>query len=558
MILASAKEIERYTAQGLWGKVQLDGLLQRRAVSDPDRVALVDPPNRAAFATGPARTLTFGQCWQVVGKLSAALKSFGLVRGDIVGIQMPPIVEAPLVLLACWHAGLVASPLPVPWRAGEITHALNSVAARALVTWGSGPGNQRLNDLCRAGASIASVRAVMAFGQSGTDGVIGLDAVVEAALEEAVDLEIAEDEAASNPADEPNALATLTWDISTSADADVAAARSHNEWIAAGIATVLGAGLGENPTIVCPYPLNGLVPIGALMVPWLMNGGTLVLHRPFDLDVMCGQLAQTRAHFTCLPPEMARQLASEIERRQMSDALKVLGVHWRSQNPVPRDAEASALRWLDVVNLAEIALVFGGPQADQSTLPMGTGQSQDAPGTCEIRLAGANQDDEETAIEVRSPMAPSARLTGQTKAGRFTTATDDEGFMQTGLYGRQVEAGKMRLADVGEAQVRHGGLALSLDELDELYKSHQSVADAAALTQPDDVMGQRLIAAIIPAGDGDGLSTLTLPEFTAHLHALGVAAYKHPDQLVIVEKIPRDGNGNIDRDKRQALIKSNA
>ncbi|MHA1523265.1 MAG: AMP-binding protein, partial [Alphaproteobacteria bacterium] len=511
------------------------------------------------FATGPARDLTYRQCWRVVQELAAHFKACGLEAGDIVGIQLPPIVEAPLTLLACWHAGLIASPLPVPWRAGEISQALDSVAARALIAWSDPHDGARMSDLCQAGASITSVRAVLAFGQSGADGVIGLDDVFDIALDQttrgdAGGTEIFQDQTS----DDANAVATLTWDVSSSTDAGSAAARSHNQWIAAGSTTVVGAGLGDQPAILCPYPLNNLVSIGALMVPWVLNGGTLVLHRPFDLGVMCDQLAQTPADFTCLPLAMAQQLAQELDHRNMGGALGVLGVHWRNENPVPHGGEPTNMRWVDVVNLAEIALILRPSQAgqrDQPGLPRGEIQAGGGPATCEIRLKfGANADLGNEA-EIRSPMAPSAQMAGKSGAdnGRFSSAIDDQGFVATGLLCHRLGDDAMRITETGEHQARYGALAISLDELDELYKSHQSIADAAAFTQPDDIMGQRLIAAIIPTGD-EGGAQVTLPDLTAHLHALGVAAFKHPDRLIFVKKIPRDAQGKVERGCDLALI----
>lgn len=558
MILASAKNIERYTAQGVWGAVSLDVLLQRQAEAQPDRLALRDPANRAEFATGPVRALTWRQSWLVARELAATLKTCGLAPGDIVGIQLPPIVEAPLILLACWHAGLIAAPLPVPWRANEISKALTRVGARALVTWDE-PGNpQRFDDLRQAGANIGSIRAVLAFGEAQSDGVVALNPVIDEALEQPSDDDelAATDDAPNNP----NAAATVTWDVSQSTDADAASLRSHNEWIAAGIATMLGAGLRDQPTIVCPYPLNALVPIGALMVPWLMNGGTLVLHRPFDLDVICDQLTETPAQFTCLPPAMAAQLIREIETRDLSGALDVLAVQWKNENPRPIISDTSTdgpPHRIDIVNLAEIALIVGEhASGDDSmhTLPLAGAQAGTGPVMCEICLAPADQAEaggdapEAERVAIRSPMAPSAWLTqrNDNTASGFAATANADGFVETGLFASRRGDSGCRLTQNPDRLVRHGGLALSLSELDELYKSHQSIADAAALTQPDDTMGQRLIAAIIPDGDDNG-AQITLPDFTAHLRALGVAAYKLPDRLLIVDEIPRDDQGNIER-----------
>ena len=49
--------------------------------------------------------------------------------------------------------------------------------------------------------------------------------------------------------------------------------------------------MGAEPEqILLPFPLINTAAIGGVTMPWLDNGGTLVLHQPFELQVLVEQL----------------------------------------------------------------------------------------------------------------------------------------------------------------------------------------------------------------------------------------------------------------------------
>ena len=91
----------------------------------------------------------------------------------------------------------------------------------------------------------------------------------------------------------------------------------------------------------------------------------------------------------------------------------------------------------------------------------------------------------------------------------------------------------------------YGGLSVSAQELDKLYGEYDGISDAAAFAFDDPVMGERIMAAIVPK---PGV-TIAFDEFVDYLNARQVAPYKVPDRLVTVKAIPRDGDGAVLRDK---------
>jgi acyl-CoA synthetase (AMP-forming)/AMP-acid ligase II len=120
---------------GAGGRITLDEF--RAALAQrPDDLALIDPPHREAFTAGAPRQLTYVQADRAITAIAARLHRDGLVRDQVVALQMPNTVESVLVLLGVLRAGLIASPLPLLWRQADCSAAVAAVGARALITMG--------------------------------------------------------------------------------------------------------------------------------------------------------------------------------------------------------------------------------------------------------------------------------------------------------------------------------------------------------------------------------------------------------------------------------------
>src|SRR5680860_1114643 len=82
-----------------------------RAELEPGAIAFTDSIDRKARSLGTPRTLTYGQGAAIIARIEHEFRKLGLSAGDIIAIQAPNVVEAPLVILAAWRVGLVPSPV---------------------------------------------------------------------------------------------------------------------------------------------------------------------------------------------------------------------------------------------------------------------------------------------------------------------------------------------------------------------------------------------------------------------------------------------------------------
>ena len=89
--------------------------------------------------------------------------------------------------------------------------------------------------------------------------------------------------------------------------------------------------------------------------------------------------------------------------------------------------------------------------------------------------------------------------------------------------------------------VVRGGMKISAAELEGFVAGHPKVADVAVVAYPDDVLGGRACAVVVPRPG----QTVTLAEIVAYLRDLGIATFKLPERLELRDELPRNPLGKI-------------
>ena len=258
----------------------LDELFRRAVKARPDAPALIDPPDRASFTDGAPRRLTWAEADRLVSAIANLLRSLALPPGAIVALQLPNVVESVLALMGVLRAGLIAAPLPLLWRQAEACAALGRVSARALLSCRRVGNVDHAELAMHVAAETFAIRFVGAFGHPIPDGIIPLDEIFDEALPAAPP--------ALDRSDEPAArAAVVTFDVT--ADGLLPVARSHRELVAAGEAVAAAAGLAPGATLLGALMTASFAGLGSTVVPWLVAGGTLRLHQPFDPAVLAAQ-----------------------------------------------------------------------------------------------------------------------------------------------------------------------------------------------------------------------------------------------------------------------------
>ena len=222
----------------------------------------------------------------MISAIAGRLRRIGLRSDAIVGLQLANTVESVLTFLAVLRAGMIAMPLPLLWRRADITSALSRVGASALIVSGRVGGHDQLDDALQAAVETFHIRFVCGFGQNVPDGVVALNDLF--AVETLDPLPPPEER--PYPPGPAAHLAVITWDVG--ADGAIPVARSHAELVAGGLAVLLESRLEQDATILTTLTMSSFAGLATALLPWLLVGGTLALHHPFDPD----DLRRSAAH----------------------------------------------------------------------------------------------------------------------------------------------------------------------------------------------------------------------------------------------------------------------
>ncbi|MGH3189860.1 MAG: AMP-binding protein, partial [Streptosporangiaceae bacterium] len=117
-----------------------------------------------------------------------------------------------------------------------------------------------------------------------------------------------------------------------------------------------------------------------------------------------------------------------------------------------------------------------------------------------------------------------------------------DGYLRTGDLVSITEQGNMvvegRLKDV----IHRGGDKVSAGEIEDHLLAHPGVREVAVVAVPDGRLGEKTCAFVIPGGISP-----TLRELRSFLTGRGLAAYKVPDRLELVDSFPRTGFGKVSK-----------
>jgi len=116
-----------------------------------------------------------------------------------------------------------------------------------------------------------------------------------------------------------------------------------------------------------------------------------------------------------------------------------------------------------------------------------------------------------------------------------------DGFYRTGDRVRLRPDGYLQVVGRSKDQINRGGEKIVAAELEACLLQHSAVAAAAALGLPDAALGERICACLV-LKPGASLALHALRRF---LRALGLAEYKLPDRLQLLERLPLTPVGKV-------------
>jgi hypothetical protein len=467
-------------------RVTIDELFRGHVERHPQALALVDPANRKSFTDGEPRRLSYSEADRIVAAIAERLRRMALPSDATVGIQLPNIVENILVMLGVLRAGMIPAQLPLLWRRAEAVTALGRVGAKALITCGHVGAFNHSHFALHLAAEVFFIRYVCAFGQNLPDGVVPFDDLLTA--DDGEQAPPFERERQGNPSAH---VAAVTFDVGEGGLLPVA--RNHSELLVGGLAVLLESRMAQDSNILSALAPASFAGISLTLVPWLLSGGTLVLHHPFDPDVFARQRQDYRCSTLIVPASVAFHLA-DAGAFAGQDPASVIAM-WRAPERLaasPAWSEPNTVL-VDVPVLGEAALIPARRDSGgrPSALPFGP-MTAPRHGADAIAVAEFTRTESGT-MALRGTMAPGHSFPpGIERSGLPYFQIGRAGWIDTGYAcrGDTITKGIVITAPPSGI-VSVGGYRFPLRDLQDTTSRIDSSATLAAL--PDPLIGQRLI-----------------------------------------------------------------
>ncbi len=551
------EHIRRHVDAGAWGTDTLWDLFRRNAAAEPEQLALVDDPRKAEDCSiaGLCR-LSYRELERETLATAAALHGQGLRKGDIVIVQMPNVAELIILYIAAARLGLIVSPLPVQYREKEIADALETVRPAAVVTVGRYRGYSH-EHLWR-GLPGARGLPLHVWGREDADDGEGLERLIGAA----------DPDALPAPAARADDLFTICWTSGTEAQAK-AVPRTHNNWMATGKGICDGASMKPGDRLLNPFPAINVASIGGLVMTWLLTGGRLVLHMPFDLKVFLRQIAEEKITYSVVAPALLARLLKD-ETLDPADLASLRSLGTGSAPPDPATMAAFQERFgIAITNF------FGSNEgislcASDWDIPDPVRRAAFFPRAGRPEYQWRNRVsnwsrtrliDAATGEEITEPGRPGEMaISGPTVfPGYYRDGALDrscftaDGYLLTGdLFEIAEEDGDPRYYRfVGRKKeiIIRGGMNISPVEVESLLATHPDLIEAAVAGLPDPELGERVGAFVVPRGG----AAPTVADLSAFLSESGLARYKHPERVVTLDALPRSPFAKVLRRELQRL-----
>ena len=548
MILSSAAEIESYTEKGWWGTETILDLFHRDVAATPQATAVVDPQNRPTFTTGTPIRYTYSELQDAAQRMAAGLLEAGIQKDDIVMVQLPNVVELVVTYLAAAYVGAIVSPVPTQYRTYDLKRVMQLTEPKLFVTAGQFGGFNHVEMVQGLQAEFASLKTIFAVGDALPDGVVSLTSL----------LNTPHDGELPRAAVSANDIFTICWTSGTEADPK-GVPRSHNHWIWIAYASVDGCEFEQGHHLLNPFPMINMAGIGGMLFPWLISGGKLVMHQPFDLQLFLGQIMLEKINYTVAPPALLNMLLMRPEVLAKVDFSSIKNIGSGSAPLSPW----MVAKWQNEYHIPVIN-IFGSNEGASFTsgmkeFPDPTMRAQYFPrfgvpgfnwvsrvaNQMSTRLVDAfGQVISEPGVPGEMTIKGPGIFPGYYKRPDLTKKSfDEDGYFFTGDLFEIAGEGNNGYRFVGRAKdiINRGGVKISAEEIEGLIMGHPKVAEVVVVGYADDLLGEKACAVVAPKPG----ETITLEEIVAHLQQKDVAVFKLPEKLLVVSPLPRNPVGKV-------------
>ncbi|AHH98167.1 (2,3-dihydroxybenzoyl)adenylate synthase [Kutzneria albida] len=511
---------ERYRAAGYWQGQNFPQWLDEITAKYGDRLAVCDERNR----------WTYRELDERARRTARGLHALGIVPGDRVVVQLPNVAEFLQVIFALFRLGaLPVFALPAH-RSQEIGYfcRFTEAAAYVIAERHAGFDYRALAEQVRA--DCPALRHVLAISE--------LDELPEGGP------------LPQGPAAGEVAFLQLSGG-STGVPKLIPRTADDYLYSVRDSAAICGLNTGTSYLVSLPVAHNfAMSSPGVLGV--LHAGGRVVMCPAPSPDTAFPLIERERVTITGVVPPVALAWMASSARDQHDlsslDVLQVGGAKFAREAAV-RVREALGCRVQQVFGMAEGLVNYTRDEDPEEVVHGSQGRPISVDDEIRVLDPAGNEvaPGEPGELLTRGPYT----IRGYYRAEEHNAlAFTEDGFYRTGDVVRRLGSGHLVVEGRVKDQINRGGEKVAPEEVENHLLAHESVHDAAVVAVPDTYLGERTCAFVIPSGQ----DAPTAAQLRAFLRERGLAGYKIPDRIEVVESFPHTGVGKTSRrDLRRVL-----
>ncbi|WP_175762160.1 cyclohexanecarboxylate-CoA ligase [Burkholderia anthina] len=524
-------------ARGWWRDRTINDELDACVAACPDKIALV----ATSVEDGATTRFTYREMATMADRIAVGLARLGVGRNDVVSVQLPNWWQFTLTYLACSRIGAVMNPLMHIFRERELSFMLNHSRSKVMIVPKLFRGFDFERMVLGLQGDLPHLRHVVVVGAEtgGQPGGNSFEAL----------------------------LCVPRWEQ----DADAGAILNHHRPGADEVTQLLyTSGTTGEPKGVMHTAntlLSNIVPYAEAMA--LDDRDVVMMASPMahQTGFMYGLMMPIALHATAVlqdvwQPKKALEviraehatfmMASTVfltdlanTANETGETVPTLRTFLCAGAPIPGPLVERARKALDVKivsawGMTEMGAVTLTRLDDEDERSIST-DGRPLPGV-EVRIVDENGVQLPADTVGRLMARSCSNFAGYLGRPEFN-ATDADGWFETGDLAHADARGYIRIDGRSKDVIIRGGENIPVVEIEALLYLHPAIAAAAIVAYPDERLGERACAVVVPR-EGE---CVDLPGIVDFLKSHRVAMHYIPERLLVLDAMPVTPAGKIQK-----------
>jgi cyclohexanecarboxylate-CoA ligase len=530
-------------AQGYWHDRTINDDLGRCLQSVPDKVALT----AVQMESGKTKRFTYRELSAMADRIAVGLTRLGVGRNDVVSCQLPNWWQFTLTYLACSRIGAVMNPLMHIFRERELSFMLEHGAAKVLIA----PKVFRGFDYEKMASGLradlpALAHVIIVDGDGGNSFEALLSGPAWENEPDAADI-------LQRHRPGPDDVTQLLYTSGTTGEPK-GVMHTANTTMSNIIPYAQRLHLGADDVVLMASPMahqTGFM--YGLMMP-IMLQASAVLQDIWEPRQAAQLVREHGVTFTMASTPFLTDLARTVA--ESGKGVPTLRTFLCAGAPIPGPLVEQARRAMGTKIISAWGMTENGAvtltRPEDEDVCSVTTDGCPLPGV-ELKIVDADgaelPPDSPGKLLVRS----CSNFGGYLHRPQLN-ATDAEGWFDTGDMARINAQGYIRITGRDKDVIIRGGENIPVVEIEALLYRHPGVAVVAVVAYPDERLGERACAIIVPKHG----HSIDLPSLVGFLKAQKVAPQYIPEKLIVRDGMPTTPTGKVQKFKLREMLRDGA